>query len=52
MDGNGENHLEVRWGARKLAERFKGERSEGNLGCSLDMIATKKGTCLLDLTLS
>ena len=50
MDGHVGNLLEVEWGAGKLAERFKGERSEGNLDCSLDIIAAKKGTCLLDLS--
>lgn len=43
------NHLE---GGQegKLAESFKKERSEGNLGGkSFAILATKKRTCLLDL---
>lgn len=41
MDGHEGHHLEVGWGAGKLAERCKRERSEGHLGWSLDIIATK-----------
>lgn len=36
------SHLERRWGTGKLAERTKREQSEGNLGGSLDIIATNK----------
>lgn len=49
MGGHERNHLEGRWGAGKLHKRYEKKGSEGNLGRSFAIIATRKGTCLLDL---